>query len=97
MGIDHRTCLDCDSKACVPACAAPGLPGILSLAESRPVLNIPAEEAARGGCIECLACEVACRRLGRQALTICLGFPEFDRALAELEERKQEIVWRRKG
>jgi len=59
--LDHAVCATCASKACVSAC----VPQILSLdAGGLPVLNVTLEEAAKGRCIECLACEVDCRALG---------------------------------
>jgi succinyl-CoA synthetase beta subunit len=58
---DHAVCARCESKACVAAC----VPQILKLdAGGLPVLAITAEEARRGRCTECLACEVDCRALG---------------------------------
>ncbi|MGC9399741.1 MAG: ATP-grasp domain-containing protein [Anaerolineae bacterium] len=54
---DHAVCADCETKVCVEAC----VPQILELNnDGVPVLNISREEAKRGGCIECLACEVDC-------------------------------------
>jgi succinyl-CoA synthetase beta subunit len=54
---DHAVCVNCETKACVEAC----VPQILELNDDGvPVLNISREEAKRGGCIECLACEVDC-------------------------------------
>ena len=58
---DHAVCARCTSKACVSAC----VPQILRLSDDAlPVLAVTLEEAARGRCIECLACEVDCRALG---------------------------------
>jgi succinyl-CoA synthetase beta subunit len=54
--LDHAKCLDCHSKICLETCA----PNILSLENGVPVLNISHEAARRGGCVECLACEVEC-------------------------------------
>ena len=54
--LDHVRCRDCASKICISTCA----PGILSLEGDVPVLNITREEAKRGGCVECLACEIEC-------------------------------------
>jgi succinyl-CoA synthetase beta subunit len=54
--LDHAACRECESKVCVERC----VPGILSLDGDVPVLNISPEEARRGGCTECLACEVEC-------------------------------------
>jgi succinyl-CoA synthetase beta subunit len=59
---DHALCLNCESKACVKSC----VPQILSLLDDVPVLNISHEEAKKGGCIECLACEVECYFLGNK-------------------------------
>jgi ferredoxin-like protein FixX len=54
---DHALCATCESKVCVREC----VPQILSLnEEGLPELNISREEARKGGCIECLACEVDC-------------------------------------
>jgi succinyl-CoA synthetase beta subunit len=59
--LDHAVCATCESKVCIEACARK----ILSLNdESCPVLNITREEAARGRCVECLACEVDCLLYG---------------------------------
>jgi succinyl-CoA synthetase beta subunit len=65
---DHALCRDCESKACVKTC----VPQILSLDGDVPVLNITREEAKRGGCIECLACEVECYFLGNRGGRIFL-------------------------
>src|SRR5262249_9288971 len=50
---DHQICRSCDAKPCVTEC----VPKILKTENGVPVLNISREEAARGKCIECLACE----------------------------------------
>jgi len=54
--LDHARCRDCASKVCVTHCQ----PQILALADDVPVLAITREEARRGGCVECLVCEVEC-------------------------------------
>jgi len=55
--LDHARCAECKSKICIETCAR----GILSLnAEGLPVLNITPEEAKKGRCVECLACDVEC-------------------------------------
>ncbi|MFQ5615325.1 MAG: ATP-grasp domain-containing protein [Anaerolineales bacterium] len=53
---DHALCHDCESKICLETC----VPGILSLENDVPALNVTREEAAKGRCTECLACEVEC-------------------------------------
>jgi succinyl-CoA synthetase beta subunit len=58
---DHSICAGCESKVCVQEC----VPKILSLDdEGLPVLHITPEEARKGRCSECLACEVDCFFLG---------------------------------
>ncbi|MFH1177767.1 MAG: ATP-grasp domain-containing protein [Acidobacteriota bacterium] len=58
---DHAVCAACASKECVRAC----VPQILKLTdEGLPVLKVTPEEAARGRCSECLACEVDCAARG---------------------------------
>ena len=71
---DHAVCRDCASKACVTHC----VPQILSLENEVPVLNITRDEARRGGCIECLACEVECHFLGNRGGRIFLPIPGLD-------------------
>jgi succinyl-CoA synthetase beta subunit len=53
---DHELCRNCDSKICVETC----VPKILRIEEDVPVLEISREQAAKGGCIECLACQIEC-------------------------------------
>ncbi|MFZ5785151.1 MAG: ATP citrate lyase citrate-binding domain-containing protein, partial [Acidobacteriota bacterium] len=72
---DHAVCATCASKVCVTAC----VPQILRLADDgTPVLAVTAEEAARGRCIECLACEVDCAALGAGGGRIGLPIPGLD-------------------
>ena len=53
---DHAICVTCASKVCIRTC----VPQILKLEDGVPVLAIGEDEAARGKCTECLACEVEC-------------------------------------
>jgi succinyl-CoA synthetase beta subunit len=54
---DHAVCVRCQTKVCVSEC----VPQILRLNEEGcPVLAVPAEEARKGRCSECLACDIAC-------------------------------------
>jgi succinyl-CoA synthetase beta subunit len=53
---DHAACIECESKICIETC----VPGILSLEDGVPILNITKEEAQKGRCSECLACEIEC-------------------------------------
>jgi succinyl-CoA synthetase beta subunit len=75
---DHSICATCGSKVCVQECARQ----ILSLnAEGLPELNITKEEAQKGRCVECLACEVDCLFQGAGGGGIHLPIP----GLAEIQ------------
>lgn len=76
--LDHARCRKCESKICIESC----VPKILSLEDNVPVLNITRQEAKRGGCVECLACEIECYFLGNQG-----GFVELP--IAGLETYRQ--------
>ena len=72
---DHSICATCETKVCIEECARQ----ILSLNdEGLPVLNVTAEEAKRGRCIECLACEVECFFRGAGGGRIELPIPGLD-------------------
>ncbi|MFC2031499.1 ATP-grasp domain-containing protein [Chloroflexota bacterium] len=72
---DYEVCKRCDSKVCVQECARQ----ILSLNdEGLPELNITREEAQKGRCVECLACEVDCLFLGAGGGRIDLPIPRFE-------------------
>jgi succinyl-CoA synthetase beta subunit len=60
VGFNYALCINCNSKICISECQS----GILEEKNSVPVLNITKEEAAKGRCTECLACEVECLALG---------------------------------
>ncbi len=72
--LDHAACVDCESKVCVESC----VPGILELRDDVPILCITPEEARKGGCIECLACEIECYFEGNQGGSIFLPLPGVD-------------------
>jgi len=57
---DHAICAKCENKICVENCTRE----ILSLEDGVPVLNISKEDAKKGKCGECLACEVDCAYYG---------------------------------
>jgi len=72
---DHAVCATCESKVCVQECARQ----ILSLnEEGLPVLNITREEAKKGRCIECLACEIECLFHGAGGGYVHLPIPGLD-------------------
>jgi succinyl-CoA synthetase beta subunit len=74
LTIDHAKCAECSLKLCIDACH----PNILELKDGKPVLNITPEEAAKGRCTECLACELACWADAKRAITIELPIPGLD-------------------
>ena len=80
---DHDLCLKCESKICIEKC----VPQILKLEEGRPVLNITPEEARKGKCTECLACEVECYFHGNKGGVVTLpvpGLEEYRKKSAQL-------------
>jgi len=66
--IDHEKCNTCPAKPCVDSCSAK----VLKFDDGKPILAIPPQEAKRGRCTECLACEFACQFHGNKALIIDL-------------------------
>lgn len=86
LTIDHSRCSACRTKGCVEACA----PGILKLEEEKPVLSISPEEARRGKCTECLACEIFCHFHEQKAIIIDLPIPG-------LREYREKVIAREKG
>jgi succinyl-CoA synthetase beta subunit len=75
---DHAVCAACDTKVCIQEC----VPKILACnEEGLPVLNIAAEEAKKGRCSECLACEVDCFFRGAGGGQIILPIPGLDEYL----------------
>jgi succinyl-CoA synthetase beta subunit len=75
VSYNHSFCAVCESKVCVKEC----VPKILSLNEAGlPVLNITPEEAKKGRCSECLACEVDCFFHGAGGGQIVLPIPGLD-------------------
>jgi len=69
--LDHAACRECTSKICVETC----VPSILSLKDGVPVLNISEDQAKKGGCTECLACEVECYFEGNRGGKVILPIP----------------------
>ncbi len=69
--IDQDKCRDCQSKGCVEACTA----GILAIEDGRAALAISREDAKRGKCTECLACEIFCKFHEQDAIFIHLPIP----------------------
>jgi succinyl-CoA synthetase beta subunit len=72
---DHDLCSRCENKVCITEC----VPQILKADEhGLPVLNITPEEARKGKCTECLACEVECFFHGNRGGHISLPIAGLD-------------------
>jgi succinyl-CoA synthetase beta subunit len=71
---DHNICSACENQVCVSAC----VPQILKLENDLPVLAITEEEAAKGKCTECLACELECYFHGNQGCYVDLPIAGLD-------------------
>ncbi|MBU1628308.1 hypothetical protein KKB18_13145, partial [bacterium] len=71
---DHSKCMDCKSKVCVGAC----IQKILKLEGEKPVLAISTEDAKKGKCTECLACELECFLKAQRAIRIILPIEGLD-------------------
>jgi succinyl-CoA synthetase beta subunit len=79
VSFDHAICATCETKVCIQEC----VPRILAPnEEGLPVLNITAEEAKKGRCSECLACEVDCFFHGAGGGQVVLPIPGLDEYLA---------------
>jgi succinyl-CoA synthetase beta subunit len=71
---DHAVCDTCESKVCVKTCVRQ----ILKLENGRPVLNVSREDAKRGRCVECLACEIECHVEGAGGGYVDLPIPGLE-------------------
>ncbi len=69
--IDHKKCANCKTKGCIGACTYE----ILKLENDKPVLAITPEDAKKGKCTECLACEIFCIFHEQDAIFIYLPIP----------------------
>ena len=79
-------CVECETKACVAVCKIQGGPLVLDDERGVPGLRWSLAEVERGGCVECLGCELDCELYGRQAVTIVLPLERFDEYLDSLAE-----------
>ena len=71
LSIEQSKCAECQTKGCVPACP----PKILKIEDGKPVLAVSPEEARKGKCTECLACEVYCKFHEQDAIVVHLPIP----------------------
>jgi len=72
--VDHEKCRLCADKPCVQACRA----NVLRFEGTLPVLAIPEQEAKKGKCTECLACELECQFHGNKGIRIVLPIPGLE-------------------
>ena len=78
VNIDVSRCPECTTKACVEACEIFDR-SILQLKEGVPsVSHLSLEEVIKRG-TECLACEYACWKRGRQAISIDIPIKGLDK------------------
>lgn len=75
--VDLPRCAECDSKACIAACAQYDR-GVLQLKDGAPSVAHLEESELRRRATECLACELACQLRGLGALTIEVPIEGFD-------------------
>lgn len=86
VSYDYDRCEKCESKVCVKEC----VPKILKLNDrGGPELNITKEEAKKGKCTECLACEVECMFRGNQGARINLPIPGLSEYEAERSRKEK--------
>ena len=83
--IDLERCSGCEAKACIDVCQVQGGPLVLDEERGVPSLRWSRDEVRRGGCPECLGCELDCRVRGEDAVTITLPLTRFDDYLSSLE------------
>jgi len=81
LSFDHAKCPGCRTRGCVTACT----PGILKLEAGLPVLAIPPEDAKKGKCTECLACEIFCKFHELDAIIVHLPIPG-------LKEYREKVI-----
>jgi len=82
--IDLGQCRLCKSKACLSVCDSQGGPLMLDADQGVPALKWSLDEIERGGCVECLGCELDCELYGLGAVTITLPMAGFEGHLSTL-------------
>jgi len=94
ISINLDECSLCSTKVCLEVCETQGGPLVLDDETGVPTLRWIAEEVTRGGCSECLGCELDCRVHGRSAITITMPLRGFDKYLRSLAE---PLVYHERG
>ena len=86
ISIALQRCVSCETKICLKVCDVQGGPLVLDEARGVPSLRWTAAEVERGGCVECLGCELDCTLYGAQAVTIVLPLDRFEEYVTALTE-----------
>lgn len=86
ISVDLIHCGSCETRACLEVCHEQGGPLVLDEVQGVPKLRWSLEETERGGCVECLGCELACELYGHHAVTIDLPLGRLDDYLATLTQ-----------
>ncbi len=86
LSIAQYKCAECQTKGCVPAC----LPKILKIEDGKPVLSVSPEEARKGKCTECLACEIYCKFHEQDAIVVHLPIPGLKEYREKILAAKEE-------
>jgi hypothetical protein len=84
--LDLARCIECETKVCLQVCQVQGGPLVLDEVLGVPSLQWSTAEVERGGCVECLGCELDCTIYGRKAVTIVLPLSGLDEYLDSLTE-----------
>jgi len=79
-------CANCKTKACIKVCQIQGGPLALDEKLGVPTLRWSLAEIERGGCVECLGCELDCELYGQQAVTVALPLKDLDKYLKVLDK-----------
>jgi hypothetical protein len=91
--INLDQCNKCDTKACIDICKIQEGPLVLD-DQQVPSLRWPLSEVERGGCVECLGCELNCNLYGLHAVTIQLPIEGLDQYI---KTRSRNMVYQLKG
>ncbi len=79
-------CVDCAARPCLEVCRVQGGPLVLDEERGWPMLRWSSAEVERGGCVECMGCELSCQLSGRAAVTIDLPLEQFEHYLDSLNQ-----------
>ena len=92
ISIALERCAACTTRPCVKVCESQGGPLVWDIERAVPTLRWGEAEIERGGCVECLGCELDCTVFGRQAVMIHLPLARLDEYLSSLAE---PVVYKR--